>query len=59
MAVMGRPKIADADRKIRESVYLKPAVHAWLTKKSGKRDASLSSLLNVILENVMSKESTK
>jgi len=56
---MGRPKMNPAEKKIVESVYLSPDVHAWLTDKASKREATLSSLLNLICKDRMLKESTK
>jgi hypothetical protein len=56
---MGRPKIADTARKVRESVYLDPDVLKWLKERSYKRESSISSLINVIVKKEMSRESAK
>lgn len=53
---IGRPKVSESERKIRESVYLDPEVRKWLKERSEKREASISSLINVIVKERMKKE---
>lgn len=53
---MGRPPKSDNERKVRDSTYYDPDVYAWLKAKADKREASISSLVNVILKKEMNKE---
>jgi hypothetical protein len=54
---MGRPKLAQDALKVKETIYLLPDVHKWLADKAPKRDASISSYLNVLCKEKMLKES--
>jgi hypothetical protein len=56
MVKIGRPAKLDNERKIRDSTYYDPDVYAWLKAKADKREASISSLVNVILKKEMNKE---
>jgi hypothetical protein len=54
---IGRPKKPDNERRVRESVYFDPDVLKWLKERSEKREASISSLVNVIVKERMKKGS--
>ncbi len=54
---MARPKLAPEELKIKETIYLSPDVHKWLTDRSSKRDAPVGSLINVLCKERMLKDS--
>ena len=56
MTKIGRPAKPDNERKVRDSTYYDPDVYAWLKAKADKRQASISSLVNVIIQKEMKRE---
>ena len=56
---MGRPAKAAGALKKQLTVYLSDSQISWLTDKADKREATVSSLLSIIIKDRMAKESTK